>query len=343
MHPHLKRQRGVGLIEILISITLGLLILVALLKSYDDSKATFRVQDSVSRLQENARYALHFISRDLRMAGYRGCVRDSTVASIKNTLNTPLAFLYDFEKAVQGFEGNTDGTWTPGLDASITSVTAGTDVLVVRGALDNGAIIRQEMPNTSADLKVTDNLNPPPVADGDIVMISDCLGSAVFQITNYTVSNGNVVHNTGDNDPLPGNATKDLGRRYPIGSQLYKIATTSYFIRESGSGSGPALWRKLGAGNAQELIEGVQNMQVQYGLDTDGDMMPNSYVNAAASPNFKNVVSVRIAFLFRSLETASSDKDNRSFTLLDRNVGPFNDGRLYQVFTTTITLRNKAL
>lgn len=341
MRRHPTRQYGAGLIEIMISITLGLLLLVYLLKAYDDSKATFRVQDSVSRLQENARYAMHLISRDLRMAGYRGCVRDSTVASIKNTLNTPSAFLYDFEKPVQGFEGNTNGGWTPALDPGISSAAAGTDVLVIRGAPESGIVIRQEMPSTSADLKVGDNLNPPPLRIGDIVMLSDCLGNAVFQITHYTAGNGNIAHNTGVVGPPPGNASQDLGRRYPAGAQLFKVSTTSYFIR-SGNG-GPALWRKQGAAPAQELIEGVQNMQVQYGVDTDGDLMPNNYVNASTSLNFKNVVSVRIALLFRSLEIAGTDRDSRTFILLDRTAGPFNDGRLYQVMTTTITLRNKAL
>jgi type IV pilus assembly protein PilW len=341
MRPHPSGQRGVSLIEVMISITLGLLVLVYLLKAYDNSKATFRAQDSVSRLQENARYAIYLISRDLRMAGYRGCVRDSAVASIKNTLNTPAAFLYDFEKPVQGFEGITNGSWTPTLDSSIGPVIAGTDVLAIRGTTENGIVIQQGMPDTSADLKVGNNLNPQLLQIGDIVMVSDCLGSTVFQVTHYNVSNGNIVHNTGVVVHSPGNATKDLGRRYPAGSQLFKLATISYYVRNSGSG--PALWRKAGNSPAQELIEGVQSMQVQYGMDTDGDLIPNSYVNAAVDTNFRNVVSVRIALLFRSLEIASTDRDNRTFTLLDRNVGPFNDGRMYQVMTTTITLRNKAL
>jgi type IV pilus assembly protein PilW len=338
-----KRQRGTGLIEVMISITLGLLLLVALLKSYDDSKASFRTQDSISRLQENARYAIHLVGRDLRMAGYRGCVRDTTAAGLRNTLNNPSAFLYDFETPVQGFEGNTTSSWTPLLPAGLASVTPGTDVLVLRGALDDGTVIRQEMPNTSADLKVTDELNPPPVVIGDIVMVSDCLGSAVFQITNFTAGNGNIVHNTGDNDPPPGNNTQDLGRRYPVGSQLQKISTIQYFIRNSSNGSGPALWRRIGDKPSQELVEGVHNMQIQYGVDTDADRMPNSYLNAAAVTDFKDVVSVRLAFLFRSLENAGTDRDGRQFVLLDRTVGPFNDGRMYQVMVITVTLRNKAL
>jgi type IV pilus assembly protein PilW len=339
----LASQRGTGLIEVMISLTLGLLILVALLKAYTDSKATFRTQDSVARLQENARYAVNIISRDLRMAGYRGCVRDASAAALKNTLNTPSAFRYDFAVPVQGFEGHANGTWTPSLDGDLASVTRATDVIAVRGVLDTGTIVRQEMPNTSADLKVTDNMSPLPLANGDIVMVSDCQGSAIFQITNFTANNGNIAHNTGIVSPPPGNATQDLGRRYPAGSQVFKVATTSYFIRDSSSGSGPALWQRVGDSPAQELAEGVIDMQVQYGLDTDGDLMPNSYVNASTNPNYRNVVSVRIAMLFRSLENASNDIDQRSFTLLDRVVGPFNDGRMYQVMTTTIALRNKAL
>jgi type IV pilus assembly protein PilW len=342
MRNTLKRQRGVGLIEVLISITLGLLVLVALLKSYDDSKATFRVQDSLSRLQENARYALYLIGRDLRMAGYRGCARDGSLAPINNTLNSATTFLYDFQTPVQGFDGDSNGTWSPALPAGFGAVVAGTDVVAVRGVLDEGAVIRQNMPDDSATVFVTSNLNPPPFADGDIVMISDCLGGAIFQITNYTVSSGGLQHNTGVNDPPPGNRVQNLGRAYRIGSQVFKVSTVSYFVRNSGSGSGPSLWRRVGGDPPQELVEGVQNLQVQYGEDTDGDLMPDVYRNASQVGSFRNVVSLRIALLFRSLERAGFDADTRTFNLLGTTVGPFNDGRMYQAVTATLTLRNKA-
>jgi type IV pilus assembly protein PilW len=340
MHALVYSQRGAGLIEVLISITLGLLVLAALLKSYDDSKATFRVQDSLSRLQENARYALHLIGRDLRMTGYRGCARDSALAPINNTLNNAASFLYDFQTPVQGFEGNRNGSWSPALPAGFGAVTAGTDVVALRGVLDEGTVVRQEMPNTSADLRITANLNPPPAVEGDIVMVSDCLGSAIFQITRYTVSSGNIVHQTGTGSP--GNSTQDLGRRYPVGSQLFRVSTISYFVRDSGTGSGPALWRRAGGDPAQELVEGVQNLQVQYGEDTDGDLMPDVYRNANQVGSFRNVVSIRIALLFRSLERAGFDAGTRAFNLLGTTVGPFGDGRMYQAVTSTLTLRNQA-
>jgi type IV pilus assembly protein PilW len=199
------------------------------------------------------------------------------------------------------------------------------------------------MPNTSADLMVQTNLNPPPfvAAGGDIVLISDCGGAAIFQITQYTVASGSIVHNTGGS-LTPGNATKDLGRRFDVGAELLKLSTVSYFIRNSDNGTGPALWRRVGSTAAEELVEGVENMQVQYGEDTDADAVPDIYRTANNVSNWRNVTTARIALLAVGQgEGQAGETDTRTFTLLDRNVGPFNDKRLRRVVTMTISLRNK--
>lgn len=334
------RQQGIGLVEVMISVTLGLIVLAALLKSYSDSKTTFRTQDGLARVQENARLAMHIIGRDLRMAGYRSCVRDGVVAATRNTLNSPADFLFDFLTPVQGFDGNADGSWAPALPGVLGSARTGTDVLVLRGALDGGHTVRQEMGGSTDDLVIAVGPAASPPEAGDIVMVSDCLGSAIFQVTRYLGGSGSVEHDAGA-ATQPGNSTRNLGRRYPMGAGLLRIATTSYFIRDGNNG--PSLWRKTGASPAQELVEGVLDMQVQYGLDADGDRMPDRYANAASVADFRETVSVRIALLFRSLEPLGGAGDPRSFSLLDRTVGPFNDSRMYQVMTSTITLRNRAL
>lgn len=356
MRNSLINQRGAGLIEVMIAITLGLLVLAVLLKALNDSRATFRSQDAASRLQENARYAIHLISRDVRNAGFRGCVRDLTTAGtppLTNSLNTNTAFLYDFATPIQGFEGNVDGTWTPVLpngDGNISPVTRETDVLTIRAAQDEPAIVQTSMATDSGIVDLPNNMAPSPIAACDIVMVSDCHGNFIFQVTDFTASNGNVAHIAGTSVTCPsgsaispGNSTASLGRRLPQGAQLFKALTTSYFLRNSSNGTGPALWRRQGNSPAQELVEGIHNMQILYGLDSDGNLMPDGYVPATTAMNFRNVVAVRIALLLRSPENASTEKDTRAHVLNGSTVGPFNDNHLYRVFETTITLRNKVL
>ena len=100
-----------------------------------------------------------------------------------------------------------------------------------------------------------------------------------------------------------------------------------------------------GNGNdvAQPLVEGVENMQILYGENTDGDpRSANRYVKPSEA-NLKDVVSVRIAMRFVSREGVRTSIDNNEYALLDSD--PFQpadgDRRLRREITTTIALRNK--
>src|SRR5690606_22083074 len=92
---------------------------------------------------------------------------------------------------------------------------------------------------------------------------------------------------------------------------------------------------------AQELAEGVENLQLLYGEDLDGDASPDDFRNASAVTSWDNVVALRVALLVASLRGRLAESDPRTFALLDETVGPFNDGRLRRVVTTTIALRNR--
>lgn len=97
----------------------------------------------------------------------------------------------------------------------------------------------------------------------------------------------------------------------------------------------------LGNGSATPgiIAEGIENMQIFYGEDSDGDKIANRYINAgniAANP----IVSIRIALLASTVEN-SSGNDTASYALLNTPLlGPFNDTLLRRVFTRTIILRN---
>lgn len=338
MSARRHHQQGLSLIEIMIALLLGSLVVVAISQVFLASRQSARTLDALAARQENSRYATYLISRDLRMAGYRGCLRD--LGTVLNTLNGPNDFLWRFQRGVEGFRGTGAG-WAPALPAVITDAVDDSDVLVVRGILDDGVPIRQSMPQQSADLKVTNALNPPPFADGDIVLISDCGGAAIFQITSYTVANGNIVHNAGKGGglPVPGNATKDLGRRYPLGSLVYRINTVAYYVAVVGGQR--ALVRRRGAAAPDVIAEGVEALRVQYGEDDDGDFAPDDWWDADQVNDWARVTSVRLAMLTASPEGAGGMLDERVFSLLGNDYGPYSDRRLRRVVGTTISLRNR--
>ena len=83
-------------------------------------------------------------------------------------------------------------------------------------------------------------------------------------------------------------------------------------------------------------------MQVMYGEDTDADFSANRYVVRGSVSNMDNVVSVRIAFLFTTDDYVATTADTRTYTLLNQSYNPTDDRRVRRLYTTTVTLRNRA-
>jgi len=334
--PTSRRQRGVGLIEIMISLTLGLIVTGAIVQIYLTTKRQNDMQTSLTGRQESARFAAQIIQRDAQMAGFRGCLRD--LGTVVNTLNDSNNFLYDYGQHVVGFDN------AAGLPASITNVVAGTDVLTLRTIGDGGAELTAGMATTVADPVTEAGLDPAPFENGDFALIADCTGAAVFQVDAYNAASGAIEHVGGG---TPGNSTLNLGRRFTAGAQVFPMRTTTYYIRESANGTGPALWRRVGLEDPQELAEGIENMQVLYGEDTDGDQAPDDYRTADAVTDWTQVVSLQVALLAAGTQDRVADADPRTFDLLGEVVDPTDggavpsDGRLRRVLSFTVALRNR--
>lgn len=213
------RQRGMTLVEIMVAIVISLLLLAGIIQIFVASKVSYRMQDGLSRVQENGRYAIHFIGRRAREAGFLAC-STGEVGSLTNTLNSTGDARWNFELYVEGYEASGTGLgatynitatdpaagasasgWSSSASASGTSlpdylvgsVVPGTDVLIVRAAGPD--TIKIEKNNNSAQMfieqssKVTgacadgsDQISG--FCPGDIVVATDCTKSRVFQITN---------------------------------------------------------------------------------------------------------------------------------------------------------------
>ncbi|GAB4355905.1 MAG: PilW family protein [Methylohalobius crimeensis] len=343
-----KNQRGISLVEIMVSLVSGLILTAGVIQIYTANKQTYRVNDASARIQENVRFAMELLARDLRMAGYDGCAGSARI--LVNTLNDTSSFLYNFDNAIYGFEATSDSAWTPAVDPSITSPLGGRDIVSIRGTFGGGVAItgQPKSPNPSspdydpdvcktsssfaADLKVSD---ASEFDDGDIVIAGNCSRASIFQITNVNLGE-NVVHNTGAGSP--GNATKNLGACYAGKGSLTKITTRSYYIRNNAAGV-PALYRKDGTRDAEELVAGIEDMQILYGVDTDGDESANQFLRANDVTDWSRVTSARISLLLRSSED-NITTDSQSYTYNGSTSTPA-DRRLRRVFTTTISLRNR--
>lgn len=98
-------------------------------------------------------------------------------------------------------------------------------------------------------------------------------------------------------------------------------------------------------GAEQPLIDGVENMQILYGIktvDADGEFLAvNNYIPASAAVSYENVATVRIALLVNNGQ-ANGDGDlaTRTFTLLNAPQLSFNDKHQRQIYTSTIAINN---
>ncbi len=343
---YLRSQRGLSLVELLIAAAVGLILLGGVYKLFVSSSDTYSMDEQLARVQENGRFALDFITRDLRMAGFRGCA--GTEGNLDCILNGDCTgFNYAFDQYIGGSEADSPTTWTPALDAGLTSPLGGSDVITVRGIAAGNIPITTDMPSTSATMFVP--AATTGIAVGDIMMVSDCKEVRVFQVTHYNVSGGagNVEHNSGATE-VPGNSVAGLGYEFPPGAEVFNISTTTYYVRNLDAGGNvtePTLYRKVGIQAAEAIVEGVENIQIRYGLDSTGDGGVNTYDtadNIEAAGTWNQVVAVRLFLLVRS----PNDVLHGELDALPANYAVFGlanpgDRRLRMVYSTTIGLRNR--
>ena len=358
-HCTARRQRGLSLVEIMVALAVGVILLAGVIQIYASTKSTYRLQDNLARMQENGRFALNFLTRDVRMAGYHGC---TNFGPVTNTLNNAASLQYDFSVGLTGF--NNVGASPPAvLSAAGVVPRAGTDVVVVRRNSDDP--IRVVKNNSSAQLFAevisqepggcadgTDKISG--LCEGDILMVSDCRKSRIFQAGTLQVTGTppdvNIAHPaSGD----PGNAISSWGgasapeeEQFSDDAEIVRIGTYAYFISDKlVNGATISVLNRYDGGQIFELVEGVEDMQVVYGEDTDGDRTADVYRDANAVFDWEAVVSARIHLLLRSndnnLTEAPADYVFIGATIAGSSL-PSDDRHMRREFTATVTVRNRA-
>lgn len=340
--------RGFSLVELMVAMTLSLVLLGGVLAIFASSRKTYETNDRLSRIQETGRFALDSIVRDVRAAGYIGC---SQRASVKNTLNNSNTLLWDFAAPIGGFDGKGGTTWVPALTTDVLEKPdANNDALVLRIPKHDVRSARMvaDMTSTDGDIQIETDA-AATIAVNDIVMISDCAARSIFEVTgkagavlSHAESDGEAEEEDASSS-TPGNQTDDLGQAYTANAEVTPLQSIVYYIGAGSTpGAGTSLWRRIsGGGAAQELVEGVENMQLQFG-ERIGNGVTYA-LNADKVTNWNNVVAVSVALLVRSLSEYGNDVDATTYQVLEEEIEAPGDRHMRQVFTTTATLRNQTL
>jgi type IV pilus assembly protein PilW len=325
--------RGFSLVELMVAMTIGLILLGGAISVLYSSKLTYNENERVARLQESGRAAVELMLRDLRAGGYKGCNEFITADNMTNALASPTSLMANFSAPVQGYESTGTNTWSPTVDTSITAPRSGSDILVVRTTPSNAPtfVTNAAMASQTADITVANPLSLKIVND-TYAIISDCQNAAVFKMK--TLAAGVIA--TGG---------ADLGLAFRQNSRVVPVDTVVYYVSDSATVrngvKNPALWRVTVADGAQELVEGVEQMQVLYGVATAANpLVVASYEKASTVADWTRVISVSIALLIRSVEPTSPSKEARTFDLLGTSVTTTNDRYQRSVYTTTVALRN---
>ncbi|MDT8990647.1 PilW family protein [Curvibacter sp. APW13] len=333
------RQRGLTLVEFMVAIALGLILVAGMATLIASQSNTRAVIDTSGAMIENGRYALSVLESDLQLAGYWGDVSTlpTAPATLPDPCDTSLAGLQAaIPVHVQGYSGlATLPAVSPNLASCLPGWVAGTDILVVR------------------HLDTTEVATSATVTGGYVYMQTglDAAGTAL----SYVVS---ALNATG----VPGTGTFNLRKKDGSPASLRKYLTNIYYIRNlaaDGTTALPSLWVSALSGDGTATVmtqtaiaENIENLQVDYAVDTDGDGAPNgapvdgtalipveTVANKSAWPN---VMGVTVSLLARTARTVSGYTDSKSYQLgATATATPAaNDGYQRHVFAQTVRLVN---
>lgn len=335
-----KRQKGVSLVELMVAITLSLILGIALIQIFSSSRSVYRVQEATSRLQENGRYTIDAMAQDIRMAGYMGCASIDKVPVFIQASSPPADLVFSSSNIINGLD-NVGAT-------NAYNAAAGTDVLITRRAADSGVKLDGNMTADNANISLVDNA--PGFVAGDFLFISDCASADLFCANNVSTGSITIAHSSSCN------ITPKLSKAYGAEAEVLAFRSMVYFIGDTGrttTAGRPirALWlqsRNAGQagvlGAAYELVEGVEDMQLEYGFDSTGDGAADEYRTAAnlTGTQWASVVTVRLNLLMQSIDenlvgTSGDQVQNLTFNGVDVP----KDSRLRQVYSTVIAIRNR--
>jgi type IV pilus assembly protein PilW len=362
LHKQPRAHLGFTLIETLVAMTLGLIMLAGTLSVLFSSRITFMENERVAHLQESVRSGMEIILRDLRGGGYPGCAHALAPDDFATTLANPTHLLRNFAQPLTGFEATGKDSWSPEIGSGLKDVRpqplSGSDILAIRSVRSNARFYRTatDMSSGTDAVTVKKGSSEKP-ATGAYFFISDCTKSTVFAATAVGADGDSWVISHGSSAGSP-NAKDNIGS-YTTGAVVAPVDTVVYYIAQSEDAPQgqvmPSLWRivtsepagdpKIPPGTPQEIVPGVEAMQIEYGVDTNGDRLVDEYRKAkdVGADDWRNVIVVKLALLVRSVEETGVEPDGKTYTLLDdTKLGPFNDRRQRTILTTTVTLRNVA-
>lgn len=360
-----NKQTGLTLIELLISMLIGLFILTGIIQVFGTTKDSSRLLQAEAEIQGNARFAFSVITSIVQGAGDFGCQPANSLSThslVNTTENT-----FRPVRVIEGWEAEgTDygDTYSTNVGSEVVDISDSHWVTSDGAAKDSGTNSKKfsdvfkiwytkkekaQLTSITGNVLTVSSID---LENGNIIAINDCQSLLFAQVCSCEDTDCSGADTKADIDPAscstPGNKTYNLSNlNIPI-TQISVLDAALFFVgkRNDTAENIPALFVRHLANDIsleakEEILEGVESMQVLYGEDTNNDKSPNYYVSADKVADWNNIVSLKISLLLRSnnknvLPTAQTFKFNGA----DINIAS-SDRYLRRVFTSVISLRNR--
>ena len=302
MNPmRFRRQSGMTLVEVMVSITVGLILLSGVISIFSSNKLAYRLQESTNVLDENARYALNQIQYHLRMGDHWGGVepgrirKDATLAALAIASTTCTQSIAVSNVGFFALEGASS---TPLSCIPAGDYQPNTDVLIVRYVEPN------RVPSAS-------------VASGDVYLRTRVASEGVLFKGSSLTSLPSTVYETPE----------------PVYEANWHYMTVIYFIRKCASqdlgtagvcdaadDTTPTLTRLVLSGTTlvqEDVVAGVEQLQATFGKLSDATVPKIQYYAASSltAVDWPKVVNVQVSLVVRGTEYDVTHSDGRTFKL----------------------------
>ncbi len=307
MKNRIQYQNGVSLVEILVSIAVGLFILAGVVQLYATSTQNASMVTGSSSIQENVRFLFSRIEQDVSRAGYAGCLNFNVDAKrITNIATQTTTPVFNAAQFVAG-------------DDNVSTSGKTFDKMILRYAGNSGRVPVQTVASNQFTVDTTQS---HLFNQGDVVVVGDCSSFGVFRVSNAPGDTGNIEFATGTYNSAALNVSfSDANSIVPTITYLYSgTGAFQYYVATSSAGTAVsatcsattpqycALYRKSSAeANADQLVEGVEAFEVEYGWRnaSDGKLF---FANAGSVSSWDDVDRVRItATLSSPNKTATNE------------------------------------
>jgi type IV pilus assembly protein PilW len=327
--PNLNTARGFSLVEVMVSLVIGLVALLMVVNIYSSTRESHVQSERIGEVMENGRYAMHQIATDLQSLGYVGGVISLDKVSLDSTLglatdcgkSSDTNWAYDlttYNVLQYNHQPTASAAATDHTCIAASEFTAGTDVLVVKrvfGEKETGAL-----------------------TDNNVFIRSDLANGCLwfYNSSNSTVPGGSNCPTTGFDD--------------------WRYLVNIYFIRPYAQTSGdgiPTLCKKyltVTSGATPQptmqtvcLAEGVERFHVEFGIDTDAtpDGVANQFLDNPSQAQLNKAVSARIHVLARARREDKAFPNAKTYTL-GSDTFTMSDNYYRRLYSTTVLINNRA-